>query len=116
MHFKNLNVELNLNPHLKHGDFRDWFIIDPDKPKIHETEIKFFINDEFIYKEMMPINTKKIKYFIESHVNSELMISKIKWVIPEMEYEKETMFDNPTVVLPSDTFRVDGEIDFSIGD
>jgi hypothetical protein len=44
------------------------------------------------------------------------MISKIKWVIPEMEYEKETMFDNPTVVLPSDTFRVDGEIDFSIGD
>ena len=116
-YFRNVNAEIKMNPNLKYGDFRDWFIIDENKPKkIHETEIKFFINDKFLYKDMMPINTKNLKYIFESNVNFEINIKKFKWVIPEMDWEKETIFDNPAIVTHFDTFKIDGIIDFQIGD
>ena len=114
--FRNMNVEIEMNPSLKYGDFRDWFIVDPNKPSIHETEIKFFINDKFIYKDMMPINTKIIKYVFKSSVNFEMYIKKFKWIVPEMEYEKETIFNNPTLVTHFDTLTIDGEINFELGD
>ncbi len=115
-HFRNFNIELEMNPSLKYGDYRDWFIIDPDKPSIHETEIQFFINDKFIYKDMMPINTKNIKYVLKSSVKYEMYIEKFKWVVPEMGYEKETIFKNPAPVTHFDTLTIDGEINFELGD
>jgi len=115
--FKNVNAEVEMNPSLKYGDFRDWFIIDENTPrKIHETEIKFFINDELIYKEMMPINTKYIKFNFNSKVNSTMNINKFKWIVPEMQFEKETVFSNATIVTSYDTFNIDGEINFQLGD
>ena len=115
-YFRNVNVELEMNPSLKYGDFRDWFIVDPNRPNIHETEIQFFINDKFIYKDMMPINTKNIKYVFKSNVNCEMNIKRFKWIIPEMEYEKETIFPNPAMVTHLDTLSIDGEINFEIGE
>ncbi len=114
--FRNVSVEIEMNPSLKYGDFRDWFIIDPDKPKTHETEIQFFINDKFLYKDMMPINTKNIKYVFKSNVNFEINIERFKWIVPEMEYEKETIFTNPAMVTHFDTLTIDGEINFEIGE
>jgi len=115
-YFRNVNVKIEMNPTLKYGDFRDWFIIDPYRPKIYETEIQFFINDEFFYKDMMPINTKNIKYVFKSSVNFEMCVKKIKWIVPEMGYEKETIFNNPAMVTHFDTLSIDGEINFEIGE
>lgn len=116
-YFRKVNVKLEMTPELKYGDYRDWFIIDPNKPvKIHETEIKFYINGEFIYKDMMPINIKTIKYVIESNVNYEMLVESIKWEIPEMDWKKETTFPNPTMVTHFDTLTVDGTIDFTMGE
>jgi len=115
-YFRNVNVEIEMNPSLKYGDFRDWFIVDPDKPSIHKTEIQFFINDKFFYKDMMPINTKNLKYIFESNVNFEINVKKFKWVIPEMDWKKETIFNNPTMVTHFDTFKIDGEINFELGE
>ena len=115
-YFKNMNAKIKMNPTLKYGDFRDWFIVDENKPSIHETEIQFFINDKIIYKDMMPINTKNIKYIFESNVNFEINVKSFKWIVPEMEYEKETIFSNPQMVTHFDTFKIDGEINFELGD
>jgi len=114
--FRNVNVDIDIDPDLKYGDYRDWFIIDSNKPKIHETEIKFFINNKFIYKDMMPINTKQIKYNMEAGVNCQMMIKSFKWIIVEMDWKKETIFDNPTIVTTYDMFKIDGVINFKLGD
>ena len=110
--FKDVNAEIMLDPDGKYGDFRDWFIIDEEKRKIHKTAINFFVNNILIHEDIMPINTKRIEYIIESKVLSDITINKIKWIIPEMEYEKETIFNNPTLVTSFDTFTIDGAIDF----
>ena len=115
-YFKNVNAKIKMSPNLKYGDFRDWFIVDENKPSIHETEIQFFINDKFLYKDMMPINTKNLNYIFESKVNFEINIKKFKWVIPEMDWEKETIFNNPAIVTHFDTFKIDGKINFEIGE
>ncbi len=111
-YFRSIDATLEMNRNLKYNDFRDWFIIDEKKP--YETEINFFINDEFIYKDMMPINTRIIKYKISSNVKHEMKIKSLKWEIPEMEIEKETIFKNPTMVTHFETFTVDGKIELNI--
>jgi len=80
-YFRNVNAQIEMSPTLKYGDYRDWFIVDENKQKIHETEIQFFINDKFLYKDMMPINTKKLKYIFESNVNFEIIDGEINFEI-----------------------------------
>jgi len=115
-YFKNTDVEIEMYPTLKYGDYRDWFIIDFNKPNIHKTEIQFFINDKFIYKDMMPINTKHIKFKFNSIVTFDIKVEKFKWIIPEMDIEKETVYDNPTQILQYEELTIDGNIDFFKGE
>ena len=115
-YFKNTRAKIEMISSLKYGNYRDWFVIDPNKLNMHETKIQFFINSKFLYKDMMPINTKNLNYIFESKVNFEINIKKFKWVIPEMDWEKETIFNNPAIVTHFDTFKIDGKINFEIGE
>lgn len=98
----------------RYNDFRDWFIVDDEHIKIHKTKIVLYLNDYFLYEDLMPIDTKNIKYKITSKVINEITIRNFKILIPEMGIEKSEEFPNPSFVSDSDILTIDGTV--TLGD
>ena len=110
-YFENMNVNVNMESEF-YGDFRDWFIIDKNKIEVHKTKILFFINDEFIFKDMMPINTKIIEYKISANIKQHIVIRNIKIYIPEMGINRKSLLRNNVIVYNGDTINIEGNLKF----
>lgn len=113
MGFKNIKVDVTVcERDFLYNNWRDWFIITKPKPKVYKTEAEIYLNEIFIHKMLFPINLKTLDFRIDAEIISNITLTSLKFIIPEMSIVKEQQFDSPMKMSIGDNVSVSYKLEF----
>jgi len=88
------------------GDWRDWFFEEEEKPKVHHTIVKLYLDTLCVGTAQVPINFQEIHFEAEIPIETSMLCEQVSIEIPEMGIKRSQDLDISKSVQPGDTIRL----------
>jgi len=100
--FKDVICEFSIKTR-NYDDFRDWFFLKEDRPKVYKTKLLIYLNEKIIGKKDIPINFSKVNVEVSAVIDNKCSLDNYSYQIPEM---KVLEVNPPMFLLPDNNINV----------